>query len=144
MTLGYSGTPLVKKLGIKDGFHVLTVNGPDDYSDLLEPLPKTVEISDAFRNDVDLIHLFTNSRNELFRQLAECVRLIKQNGSIWVSWYKKAAKLPTEITEDTVREAAFPLGLVDIKVCAVDEKWSALKLVFRRENRVRPVSVARK
>ena len=86
MTLGYSGTPLVKKLGIKDGFHVLTVNGPDDYSDLLEPLPKTVEISDAFRNDVDLIHLFTNSRNELFRQLAECVRLIKQNGSIWVSW----------------------------------------------------------
>jgi len=74
--------------------------------------------------------------NRLYGRLAECVRLIKQNGSIWVSWYKKAAKMPTEITEDTVREAAFPLGLVDVKVCAVDEKWSGLKLVIRKENRI--------
>ncbi len=81
-------------------------------------------------------HIFTNSRDELFQNLAECVRLIKRDGSIWVSWYKKAAKLPTEIIEDTVREAAFPLGLVDIKVCAVDEKWSGLKLVIRKENRI--------
>jgi len=137
MTAGYSGTPLAKKLVIKDGFYVLTVNAPDDYAELLAPLPDEVTLSDQPMTDTDLIHLFTNSRDELFGKLAECVRLIKQDGSIWVSWYKKAAKLPTEITEDTVREAAFPLGLVDIKVCAVDEKWSGLKLVIRKENRVR-------
>ena len=136
MNAGYSGTPLPKKLGIKDGFYVLTVNAPDDYAELLAPLPDEVILSDQAVTDTDLIHLFTNSRDELFGKLAECVRLIKQDGSIWVSWYKKAARLPTEITEDTVREAAFPLGLVDIKVCAVDEKWSGLKLVIRRENRI--------
>ena len=142
MTTGYSGTPLAKKLGIKDGFAVLGLNSPNDFLELLAPLPQSVSILAAPQPDIDLIHLFTNSRDELFSKLAECVPLIKQNGSIWVSWYKKAAKLPTEITEDTVREAAFQLGLVDIKVCAVDEKWSGLKLVIRRENRS-DVSVAR-
>jgi len=136
MTTGYSGTPLAKKLGFKEGFSILTVNAPDDLDQLLEPLPAGVRILTTPQSDVDLIHLFTNSRDELFRKLANCVRLIKQNGTIWVSWYKKAAKLPTEITEDIVREAAFPLGLVDIKVCAVDEKWSGLKLVIRKENRI--------
>ena len=126
MATGYSGTPLAKKLGIKDGFAVLGLNPPDDFLELLAPLPQNVTILAGPQQDIDLIHLFTNSRDELFSKLAEGVRLIKQDGSIWVSWYKKAAKLPTEITEDTVREAAFPLGLVDIKVCAVDEKWSAL------------------
>ncbi|MGB5013264.1 MAG: DUF3052 family protein [Pyrinomonadaceae bacterium] len=136
MTTGYSGTPLAKKLGIKDGFLVITQNAPDNYSELVAPLPDSVSITDSSAADADLIHLFTNSRDELFGKLAECIRLIKQNGSIWVSWYKKAAKLPTEITEDTIREAAFPLGLVDIKVCAFDEKWSGLKLVIRKENRI--------
>ena len=136
MTPGYSITPLSKKLGIKDRFAVLCINPPDNFDELLAPLPDGVTILVKPRSEIDPIHLFTNSRDELFSKLAECVRLIKQNGSIWVSWYKKAAKLPTEITEDTVREAAFPLGLVDIKVCAVDEKWSGLKLVIRRENRI--------
>jgi hypothetical protein len=136
MTAGYSGTPLAKKLGIKDGFRVLVIDPPDDLDKLLKPLPSGVEVLTVRQPDVDLIHLFTNSRDGLFSGLADSVRLIKQNGSIWVSWYKKAAKLPTEITEDTVREAAFPLGLVDIKVCAVDEKWSGLKLVIRKENRL--------
>ena len=136
MTAGYSGTPLAKKLGIKVGFLVVTINAPDNYAELIEPLPNAVSIYDCSAVDADLIHLFTNSRDELFGKLAEYTRQIKQNGSIWVSWYKKAAKLPTEITEDTVREAAFPLGLVDVKVCAVDEKWSGLKLVIRKENRV--------
>ena len=136
MTAGYSGTPLARKLGIKDGFLVVTINAPDNYAELIEPLPNAVSIYDCSAVDADLIHLFTNSRDELFGKLAEYARQIKQNGSIWVSWYKKAAKLPTEITEDTVREAAFPLGLVDVKVCAVDEKWSGLKLVIRKENRV--------
>lgn len=136
MTAGYSGTPLAKKLGIKEGFWVVTVNAPPDYADLLHPLPSGVKISQRQKSDADVVHLFTNSRDELFRTLSEMRQSIKQDGAIWVSWYKKAAKLPTEITEDTVREAAFPLGLVDVKVCAVDEKWSGLKLVIGKENRV--------
>lgn len=136
MTAGYSGTPLAKKLGIKESFSVVTVNAPDNFEELLRPLPDNVSIGFTLKPNVDVLHFFTNSRDELFSGLAEYRKLIKQNGAIWVSWYKKAAKLPTEITEDTVREAAFPLGLVDVKVCAVDEKWSGLKLLIRRENRV--------
>jgi Protein of unknown function (DUF3052) len=142
MTTGYSGTPLGKKLGIKDGFVVLTVNAPVNYLELVEPLPDGVIVGSEDTlptgrvSALDVVHLFTNSRDELFSELARLRNVIKQDGAIWVSWYKKAAKLPTEITEDTVREAAFPLGLVDVKVCAVDEKWSGLKVVIRRENRV--------
>lgn len=136
MTAGYSGTPLAKKLGIKERSTVCAVNAPDDYAVLLDPLPADVKLIDHVIADADLVHLFTNSVAELQKSLSRARRLIKQDGSIWVSWYKKAARLPTEITEDTVREAAFPLGLVDIKVCAVDEKWSGLKLVIRKENRV--------
>jgi len=136
MTSGYSGTPLVKKLGVREAFVVLTINAPVNYRELLKPLPKNTSIVDVAGSKVDLIHLFTNSRNELQERLSRYRNMIKQDGSIWVSWYKKAAKLPTEITEDAVREAAFPLGLVDVKVCAIDEKWSGLKLVIRKENRV--------
>ena len=135
MSAGYSGTPLAKKLGIKAGFTVLTIDAPDNYRELLEPLPENARITTKPTKGIDLIHFFTNSRDDLFRGLAEYKKLIKQDGTIWVSWYKKAAKLPTEITEDTVRDACLPLGLVDVKVCAVDEKWSGLKLVIRKENR---------
>ena len=145
MTAGYSGKPLSKKLGILSGMIVLTVGAPDNYSDLVTPLPDDVLIIDAgargsaksksSTGPADFVHIFTNGRDDLFRLLADFKNLIKQDGSIWVSWYKRAAKLPTEITEDTVREAALPLGLVDVKVCAVDDKWSGLKLVIRRENR---------
>jgi len=136
MTTGYSGTPLAKKLGIKEGFTVLLVDAPENYAELLEPLPPDVKLSPAFSSDTDIVHIFTNTRDGLFRKLAEIIKSIKQNGVIWVSWYKKASKLPTQITENTIREAAFPLGLVDIKVCSVDEKWSGLKLVIRKENRI--------
>jgi hypothetical protein len=136
MTAGYSGTPLAKKLGIREGHTIVAIDPPTNYADLLEPMPADAEITEERRAEADMFHLFTNSRDRLFRGLAEARGLIKQDGAIWVSWYKKAAKLPTEITEDTVREAAFPLGLVDIKVCAVDEKWSGLKLVIRKENRL--------
>ena len=158
-TAGYSGTPLAKKLGIKPGMTVLVVGFLGDYAELVDPLPETVEIVTLGASDlqrpiatllssrvsaregtptapVDVLHLFTNSRDELFHILDEARGLIKQDGMIWVSWYKKAAKLPTEITEDTIRETALSLGLVDVKVCAVDEKWSGLKLVIRKENRV--------
>jgi hypothetical protein len=143
---GYSGKPLSKKLGITPGMIVLTIGAPDNYSDLVTPLPEDVLIIDAGARGsakskissapADFVHIFTNSRDDLFRLLAEFKNLIKQDGIIWVSWYKRAAKLPTEITEDTVREAALPLGLVDVKVCAVDDKWSGLKLVIRKENRL--------
>jgi hypothetical protein len=151
MTTGYSGTPLSKKLGIKSGILLVAVDAPDNYHDLLLPIPENVEIVDAEADRLqnpsqtknhapaekaDIIHLFTNNRDGLFGGLVEAKHLIKQDGMIWVSWFKKAAKLPTEITEDTVREAALPLGLVDVKVCAVDEKSSGLKLVIRRENRI--------
>lgn len=135
MTPGYSGTPLAKKLGIKEGAVVVAIDAPPDYRELLEPLPLNVTLTSKPQPDADILHLFTNTRDGLFSGLAKYRELIKQNGMIWVSWYKKAAKLPTEITEDKVREAAFPLGLVDVKVCAVDEKWSGLKLVIRKENR---------
>ena len=146
MTPGYSGKPLSKKLGIAPGMMVVTVGAPPNYSDLLMHVPDDVLIiesgaSGSSRAKVssgpaDMVHLFTNSRDELFRLLAEYKNLIKQDGTIWVSWYKRAAKLSTEITEDTVREAALPLGLVDVKVCAVDDKWSGLKLVIRKEHRI--------
>jgi hypothetical protein len=141
MTAGYSGTPLAKKLGIKEGMTVVTVDAPDEYAQMLEPLPEGViviegSLTNARVTEAAVLHFFTNSRDALFSGLARAKQLMKQDGTIWVSWYKKAAKLPTEITEDTVREAALPLGLVDVKVCAVDEKWSGLKLVIRKENRV--------
>lgn len=142
-TAGYSGTPLAKKLGIKPGATVIVVGFSGDYVELVAPLPEGVTITSATdpvaiapgSDKADLLHLFTNSRDELFRVLDEARGVINQDGAIWVSWYKKASKLPTEITEDTIREAALPLGLVDVKVCAVDEKWSGLKLVIRKELR---------
>lgn len=135
---GYSGTPLAKKLGIKPGMTVVVIGYPGEYSALVAPVPDDVEIREPGGTStapVDILHLFTNSRDELFRVLGEARGMIKQDGMIWVSWYKKAAKLQTEITEDTIRDAALPLGLVDVKVCAVDERWSGLKLVIRKENR---------
>lgn len=139
MTAGYSGTPLAKKLGIKEGMTVLAVNAPADYAELVAPLPKGVVVCDEEQagslRSVAIAHLFTNSRDELAAELSRLRNVIAQDGAIWVSWYKKAAKLPTEITEDDIRDAAFPLGLVDVKVCAVDEKWSGLKVVIRKENR---------
>ena len=136
MTAGYSGTPLAKKLGIKEGMKIVASDAPENYAELLGELPHGVTVENERSAGADIVHLFTNTRDGLFRGLHETKGLIKQNGAIWVSWYKKAAKLPTEVTEDTVREAALPLGLVDVKVCAVDEKWSGLKLVIRRENRI--------
>lgn len=138
---GYSGTPLAKKLGITTGMSVAVVGYSEDYLELAGPLPEGVRIAryDALPThhdpELDILHLFSNSRNELFTALVHARSMIRQNGMIWVSWYKKAAKLPTEITEDTIRDAALPLGLVDVKVCAVDEKWSGLKLMIRKELR---------
>ena len=132
---GYSGTPLAKKLGIKQGCRLKTWNAPANYEELLAPIPPDVQISTVIRSNVDLWHLFTTTKSELSKSLRTAQKQIRQDGMIWVSWPKKSSGVPSEITEDTIREVALPMGLVDVKVCAVDEIWSGLKLVIRKENR---------
>lgn len=132
---GYSDTPLAKKLGIKPGFRVKTKRAPRNYEQLLSPIPGDVRISALFRGRVDLWHLFTRSRSELGVDLERAMEEIPAHGVIWVSWPKKASGVVTDMTEDAIRDVALPLGLVDVKVCAVDETWSGLKLVVRRRQR---------
>ncbi|MDM7921945.1 MAG: DUF3052 family protein [Pyrinomonadaceae bacterium] len=115
---------------------VVTLDEPENYLELVDPMPEGVNVTSEQQNGADILHIFTNSHDSLLSALTQGRTVIRQDGAIWVSWYKKASKLPTEITEDTIREAALALGLVDVKVCAVDEKWSGLKLVIRKENRI--------
>ena len=130
---------------MKPEMAILLVDAPDSFTEEIAGAGIICLDTEAHRIDTfvskvsdrqDIVHIFTNTLHALLKSLAAAKSLIKQDGAIWVSWYKKAAKLPTEITEDTIRNAALPMGLVDIKVCAVDEKWSGLKLVIRKENRV--------
>ena len=134
---GYSGTPLPQKLGIKPGASVVVINGPKNYRKLLGKLPKGARLIDRLTTRLDFVHLFTDRRVELQRELKSLRRRLSDTGTLWVSWPKKSAGLPTDVTEDTIREVALPLGLVDTKVCAVDEIWSGLKLMVRKENRKR-------
>jgi len=133
--IGYSGTPLAKKLGIKAGSQVLLVGAPDQYVVLLEPLPEGVQFGTQLSEATDIVQIFAISRDELQQQLASYRSQLKPNGVVWVSWPKKSARVPTDITEDIIRDIALPLGYVDIKVCAVNEIWSGLKLVIRKELR---------
>lgn len=132
---GYSGTPLAKKLGYKPGFRVCLKNPPDDLMEWMDPIPEGVQFSSRLSGTFDLIHFFTKSRSELVRAIDPLKSKIKQDGMIWISWPKKASKVATDMTEDVIREVALPIGLVDIKVCAVDSTWSGLKLVIRKELR---------
>ena len=131
---GYSGTPLPQKLGIKPGTTVIVINEPPNYRKLLGKLDR-VTFSNRIRANTGFVHLFTTKKSDLQQRMSILRDKIADNGTIWVSWPKKSAKVPTDITEDVVREIALPLGLVDIKVCAVDETWSGLKLMIRREKR---------
>jgi len=132
---GYSGTPLAKKLGIVAGSHVAARHAPAGYRDLLAPLPDGVVFDAKIAAATDVVHVFADRRSVLAKELAALRQAIRSNGSVWVSWPKKASKVPTDITEDTIRELALPLGFVDVKVCAVSETWSGLKLVIRKELR---------
>ena len=132
---GYSGTPLVAKLGIKSGHRVYVRGAPFDYLGLVGNLPGGARILKRPANELDVIHLFVTTRRALERAIAQLRPRMRQNGMLWVSWPKKASGVPSDITEGTVRECALPTGLVDIKVCAVDEVWSGLKLVIRRAER---------
>ena len=130
--VGYSGTPLVKKLGIKANSELCVIDVPDNYPALLAPLPDGVRTVTTFAPSADLVHLFVTLRIDLATTLALIRAELKADGVVWVSWPKKASKAATDITEDIIRAVALPMGFVDIKVCAVDEKWSGLKLVIRR------------
>ena len=132
---GYSGTPLSAKLGIKAGFEIHLVEPPDGYFTLVEPLPENVKVAARPSKNTDLVHIFTSRKTELAKALNSYRGKLKPTAVVWVSWPKKAARVPTDITEDTVREVALPLGFVDIKVCAVTAVWSGLKLVIRKELR---------
>ena len=132
---GYSANPLVAKLGIKEQMLVHVCGAPKDYLDLVAPLPGGAMISTRLSSNVDLVHLFTTEKAELSKKLEAYRDKLKPATAIWVSWPKKTSKVKTDITEDTIREVALPLGFVDIKVCAVTEVWSGLKLVVRKELR---------
>ena len=132
---GYSGTPLASKLGIKASSRVFVSGAPKGYAALVAPLPDGVVFQRSAGAKTDLAHVFVTGRQELSGQLSALRKKLEPDAVLWVSWPKKASGIPTTITEDTIRELALPLGFVDVKVCAVDEVWSGLKLVVRKELR---------
>ena len=132
---GYSGTALARKLGIKERSSVHVLDAPRNYRALLEPLPPSVQFASKVDATTDIVHVFATDRKSLAKTLAAVRRDVDARASVWISWPKKAAKPPTDVTEDAIRELALPLGFVDVKVCAVDETWSGLKLVVRKELR---------
>lgn len=132
---GYSGTPLIKKLGFTTALKVWVVNAPQGYETWLKDLPPEVKLVKTAKPPIAAAHLFVVASVELDALLSKLRHDLKQDGFVWVSWPKKSAKVPTDITEDTIREIALPLGFVDVKVCAVSEVWSGLKLVIRKTER---------
>ena len=132
---GYSGTPLAKRLGIKPGCRVWAPGSPRSYKKLVAPLPQGVSVLSRAGRELDVIHFFTQSRHGLAATLPGLIPRIKRDGSIWISWPKKASKVETDMSEDIIRTLALPLRLVDVKVCAVDKTWSGLKLVIRKSDR---------
>ena len=134
---GYSGTPLAKKLGIREGSRVYVSGAPASFEPSLRPWQVGATFVERIGPDTDIVHLFETSRARLAKSLKAALAKLRPDGTIWVSWPKKASKVPTDITEDTIRDVALPLGLVDVKVCAVDEVWSGLKLVIRKALRAK-------
>jgi len=130
MPAGYSNTPLAKKLGLKNGFRIRLINAPAHYFELFTEMPAPLHFIDDISVKKDLIHFFTISAEELRAVLPALKNEVVHNGMIWVSWPKKASKMTTDVNEQMIRDLALASGLVDIKVCAVDEVWSGLKLVI--------------
>jgi hypothetical protein len=132
---GYSGTPLAAKLGFKPGQSIVILGAPANYETLIGPTLREMKRASSPGPAVDIVHMFTASRSRLSSALLDCRKKLKADAVLWVSWPKKASGVQTDITEDTIRELALPLGFVDIKVCAVDETWSGLKLMVRKQLR---------
>ena len=137
--MGYSGTPLAQKLGIKPDMSVVLINAPENYRTLLGQAARNIHFSDKIKNASSFVHIFTKSRTELANRLAVSREKVTDTGTVWVSWPKRSSGVSTDVTEDVVRAVALPLGFVDVKVCAIDETWSGLKLMVRRRNRKSPV-----
>jgi hypothetical protein len=130
MNAGYSGTPLARKLGFKEGMRVVYVNSPDGFA-----IEGIEDVRARLGKGTDLVVFFTEQRRELERRLDALRRAIEPDGMLWVAWPKRASGVATDMTEDVVRDVALPTGLVDTKVCAIDDVWSGLRLVVRRELR---------
>lgn len=135
MPAGYSGTPLAKKLGIAEGSTVALVAEPADFRALLDPIADDVLFRTSLRGHADVVVFFTTKRSDVERRIDTAGRTIFPAGGLWIAWPKRASKVPTDMTEDVVREVALPLGLVDNKVCAIDDVWSGLRIVWRKERR---------
>ena len=132
---GYSGTPLIKKLGIKDNFEVVFVNAPENFVAQLD-LPPTVRVKRISQSkELDFIQVFVTGQSELTTAFAQYTARLKSNGMFWVSWPKKSSGVQTDLNENIVRDIGLAAGLVDVKVCAVDEVWSGLKFVYRLKDR---------
>jgi hypothetical protein len=135
-TVGYSGTPLPQKLGIKEGHKVVLVGAPAGFDLGTVPAGATIATR-ASGSEYDVLVVFVRKRDDLIKQLASLRPKMAQAGGLWIAWPKRASGVPTDIVEDTIREVALPTGLVDNKVCAIDETWSGLRLVIRKQNRTK-------
>jgi hypothetical protein len=132
---GYSGTPLVKKLGIKPGSRVYLFKPPADYMDWIHPLPKRIDVKTRLSAQLDFIHLFVEDKKTLMKEFSRAHKSLQKEGVMWVSWPKKSSNMVADLDGNFVREYGLKEGLVDIKVCAVDETWSGLKFVYRMKDR---------
>lgn len=133
---GYSGTPLLKKLGIKEGHVIIVIGEPPSYWKLIGTMPAAVTVKPKLANGThDFIHLFVKEKKVYEKEVLRCRKSIKQDGMIWVSWPKKSSGVTTDLSEDVIRDFALKHSLVDIKVCAVDDIWSGLKLVIPVKDR---------
>jgi hypothetical protein len=135
MPSGYSGTPLAKKLSLKDGMRAWRDGMPDSVAGEIAAEGLELHVLIGAEAPIDAAHIFVTERTDLEAQLRQLLPLLERAGMIWVSWPKRTSKIPTDITEDVIREVALPMHLVDVKVCSVDDIWSGLKLVIRREHR---------
>jgi len=135
MPAGYSGTPLVRKLGIKPGVTVVAHGAPGDYRELLGPIPEGAAVTDDLSPPASFVHLFATERAVVETELPRIKAALAKDGILWVSWPKKAAKVATDLDGNVVRGLGLDAGLVDVKVCAVDETWSGLKFVYRLKDR---------
>ena len=135
MTAGYSGTPLAKKLSLKDALRVWRHGMPQSVAEEIAAEGLQLKLLSSPEAPIDAAHVFVTERANLEAKLKQLLPLLDPAGMIWVSWPKKAAKVPTDVTEQVIRDVALPMGLVDVKVCAVDDIWSGLKLVVGRQNR---------
>jgi hypothetical protein len=132
---GYSGTPLAKKLGVKEGHVLVLLGAPEGFVDELEGMPDGVTVRGRATGTADVVVSFHTERADLERRVPKLIDVLDVDGGLWIAWPKKASKVPTDVTEDTVREVFLPLGLVDNKVCAIDDVWSGLRVVWRKERR---------